>query len=78
MLKGKNASIPCYIMLKKSNETEVLQQIPMCLQLQSNVVYIFQIRNSVRSDNLRFTPSGCKDIGMSKFDFVAKNQFLSR
>ena len=23
------------------------------------------------------TPSGCKDIGIRKFDFVAKTQFLS-
>jgi len=24
----------------------------------------------------RFTPSGCKDIGIRKFEFVAKNPFL--
>jgi len=24
----------------------------------------------------RFTPSGCKDIGARKFEFVAKTQFL--
>ena len=51
---------------------------------QPNVVdnYIFQTINSVRSDILnlkyqRFTPSGCTDRGLSKFEFVAKTQFLS-
>jgi len=24
----------------------------------------------------RFAPSGCKDIGISRFEFVAKTQFL--
>ena len=35
--------------------------------------------NSVRSNNLslRFKPSGCKDIGIRTFKFVAKTQFLS-
>ena len=38
--------------------------------------------HSVRSYNLslkyyRFIISGCKDIGISKFEFVAKTQFLS-
>ena len=37
--------------------------------------------NSVRSNNLSlkyqsFTPSGCKDIGRRKFEFVAKTQIL--
>ena len=37
--------------------------------------------NSVRSKNVglkyqRPTPSGCKDIGIRKFEFVAKAQFL--
>ena len=36
---------------------------------------------SIRSNNLslkyqRFTPSGCIDIGLRKFDFVVKTQFL--
>ena len=40
-----------------------------------------QTMNSVRSNNLslkyqRFTPSGCKDIGIIKFEFVAKTQVL--
>jgi len=39
--------------------------------------------NFVRSNNFnlkyqRFTSSGCKDIGIRKFEFVAWNQFLSR
>ena len=37
--------------------------------------------NSVISNNLslkyqRFTPSGCKDLGIGKFEFVAMAQFL--
>ena len=37
--------------------------------------------NSVRLNNLSlkykaFTSSGCKGLGISKFEFVAKNQFL--
>jgi len=37
--------------------------------------------NSVRSNNLslkyqRFTPTGRKDLGIRKFEFVAKSQFL--
>ena len=37
--------------------------------------------NSVRSNSLslkyhRFTPSGCKDIGITNFKFVARTQFL--
>ena len=37
--------------------------------------------NSVRSNSLslkyqEFPPSGCQDIGIRKFDFVAKTQFL--
>ena len=48
------------------------------LSLQPNVGdLIFQNMNSVRSNNLRlkyqrFTPSGWKDIGIRKFEFVAK------
>ena len=43
---------------------------------------IFQPINSGRSNSLslkyqRSTPSGCKDIGVRKFKFVAKTQFLS-
>ena len=43
---------------------------------------IFQTINSVRSNDLslkyhRFTPKDRKDIGISKFEFVAKTQFLS-
>ena len=42
---------------------------------------IFQTINSGRSNSLslkyqRFTPSGCKDIGVRKCKFVAKTQFL--
>ena len=42
---------------------------------------IFQTIYSVRLNNLslkylRITPSGCKNIGMGKFKFVAKTQFL--
>ena len=42
---------------------------------------IFQTINSVRSNSLslkyqRFTPSGCKAIGVRKCKFVAKTQLL--
>ena len=42
---------------------------------------IFQTLNSVKSNNVslkcqRPTPSGGKDIGIRKFEFVAKTQFL--
>ena len=36
----------------------------------------FQTKNSVRSNNLRLKPSGCRDIGIRIFKFVAKTQFL--
>ena len=39
--------------------------------------------NSVRPNNLslkyqKFTPPGCKDIGISKFGVVANTQFLNQ
>ena len=39
---------------------------------------ICQTTNSVGSNNLslKFTPSGCKDIEITKFKFVVKTQFL--
>ena len=42
---------------------------------------IFQTMNSVQSNilNLKylmFTSSGCKDMGIIKFEFVAKTQFI--
>ena len=42
---------------------------------------IFQTMNSVETNNpslkyLRFTLLSCKDIGIGKFEFVAKTQFL--
>ena len=42
---------------------------------------IFQTINSARANNLslkylRFPPSGSIDIGIGKFEFVAKTQFL--
>ena len=44
---------------------------------------IFKIKNYDRSNSLslkyqRFTPSGCKDIGIRKFEFVAKTHFILR
>ena len=41
----------------------------------------FQTMNYLRPNNLsleyqRFPPSGCKNIGMRKLDFVAKTQFF--
>ena len=43
---------------------------------------IFQTMNAIRSNNVslkyqRLTPLGCKDIGFTKTEFVAKTQFLS-
>ena len=43
--------------------------------------HVFQNKYTVRSNNLslkyqRFTPSGSKDMGIKKFKFVTKNQFL--
>ena len=37
----------------------------------------FQTMNSIRSNNIalkykRFTPSGCEDVGIRKFEFVAR------
>ena len=32
--------------------------------------------NSARSNNLNLKPPGCKDIGIRKFEFMAKAQFL--
>ena len=42
---------------------------------------IFQTKSSIKSNNLslkyqRFPISGCIDIGIRKFEFVAKTQFL--
>ena len=43
--------------------------------------YILQTMNSVSSNNLssmykRFTPLGCKDKAVRKFEFVAKSQLV--
>jgi len=43
---------------------------------------MFQTMNQLRLKNIclkyeRFTPSGCSDRGLEKFEFVAKTQFLS-
>ena len=45
--------------------------------------WIFQTLKSVRSKNLSLkyqesSPQGCQDIGINKFEFVAKTQFLSK
>ena len=52
------------------------------LATHSLTPFIFRTINSVRSNSLslkyhRFTPSGCKDIGIRKFEFVA-NSFLQK
>ena len=39
---------------------------------------ISNFMNSVRLNNLGFTPSGWKDIGIRKFEFVVKIQILSK
>ena len=50
---------------------------------QSRRPLIFQTMNAVRSYNIslkyqRSTSSGCKDIGITKIEFVTKTQFLCR
>ena len=52
------------------------------ISMQCRRPQIFQTMTSVRSKNLnlkfpRFKPSGCKDIGIRKFEFVAKTKFLN-
>ena len=56
---------------------------PYILATQCHRPQIFQTISSVRSNNLslkfqRFTPTGCRDIEMRKFEFAAKTQFLSK
>ena len=55
--------------------------IPFIFSIQYRKHYIFQTMNFVRSNYLSlkyqsYTPSGCKDIGIRKFEFVAITQFL--
>ena len=38
--------------------------------------YEFYLSNNLSLKYQRLTPSGCKDIGISKFGFVTKTQFL--
>ena len=56
---------------------ESLQQTlisnPYTFATQCRRTETFQTISSVRSNN---TPSGCKGIGIGKFEFVAKTQFL--
>ena len=52
----------------------------MSLKPQCRGTLIFQTINYVRSDTLslkyqRCTPSGCKDVEIRTFEFVAKTQF---
>ena len=54
--------------------------IPSILATQWFRQLIFQTMNAVRLSNLsmkyqRLTLSGCKDIGITKIEFVAKTQF---
>ena len=67
---------------------EFLSQILIFLFLYNLTIrfprpLIFQTINSIRSNSLslkyqRFTPSGCKDKGVRKYEFVAKTQFLCK
>jgi len=36
----------------------------------------YVISNNISLKNQRFTPSGCKDTEIQKFEFVAKTQLL--
>ena len=54
---------------------------PNIFATQCRRPYIFQTMNSVRLNNVslkyqRPSPSGCKDIGIRKFEFAEKTQFL--
>ena len=54
---------------------------PYILATRCRRPLMFQTMNSVRSNSLslkyhRCTTSGCKNIGIRKFEFVAKTQFL--
>ena len=60
---------------------QTLTVSPIHLSNRCRRPLIFQTMNSVKSNSLslkyrRFTPSGCKDIEIRKFEFVAKTQFL--
>ena len=70
---------------------EILKELSFCHKLRFSNSYnlanrfprplIFQTINSGSPNSLslkyqRFTPSGCKDIGVRKCKFVAKTQFL--
>ena len=60
---------------------EFLQQTLMLYATQFHRPYIFQTKNSVRTDNLSlkyqmFTSSGFKELRIWKLEFVAKTLFL--
>ena len=72
-------------------QLQIIKELSFCHKLRFSYSYnletcfprplIFQTINSGRSNSLslkyqRFTPSGCKDIGVRKYKFVAKTQFL--
>ena len=64
-------------MRKFAGKEKIRQKI---FSTQSSRPSIFQTMNYVRLNNpslkyQRFTPSGCRDIGNRKFEFVAKTQF---
>ena len=63
LLKTRNKIIDIYLYIKRSR--------PL----------IFQTMNPLQSNNpclkyYRFTPSSCKDIGIRKFELVAKTEFF--
>ena len=65
-----------------NKKAESLSQTHKNFATQCRSPKIFQTMNSVRSNNVslkykRPTPSGCKDIRIIKFEFVAKTQFFS-
>ena len=60
---------------------QTLTVSPYILATQCRRPLIFQTMNSVRLNSLSlkynwFTPSGCKDIEIRTFEFVANTQFL--
>ena len=51
------------------------------IESEPNLVHLRYFRYSIKSNNLslkyrKFTPSGCKDIGIRKFEFMPKTQFF--
>ena len=74
---------PDFLLFKTINVVKELSRChkllfsnPNIFATRGRIPQIFQTINSVISDNQRFTSSDLKDIGIRKFEFVAKIHFL--